>query len=115
MLLFSNSFTSLGDNANAKNAHTTYIGKNNVICVPVNCQKYVLIWRVNVFPRPHATDNPNEPKKNIRKVLFVNANLISVNISLIVILPSQDDNDVPYRKVAIEEIIINKPIIAAPV
>ena len=31
--------TNLGANANARNAHTTYIGKNNVICVPDNCQK----------------------------------------------------------------------------
>ena len=73
------------------------------------------MYRVNVFPRPQATDRPNEPKKNITKVLLVSANLISENMSFKVILPSQDDKAVPYRKVAIEEIIINKPIIAAPV
>ena len=73
------------------------------------------MYKVKVFPRPHATDKPNEPKKNITKVLLVNASLISVYISFKVIFPSQEDKVVPYLNVAIEEIIINKPIIAAPV
>ena len=33
-----------------------------------------------MLPRPHATDKPKEPKKNITKVLLVNASLISENI-----------------------------------